>query len=191
MDNLEQQILQLEEFLRQNYAKHLDEFVDLTLTEICTQTNSIRGIFYVVNQDTQVAHAKAGYAINLDKLSYPVIHLGEGLTGEAIRLKQILLFNDLAPGSIFTQTLTINLSPKGLIIIPLIFNENVYGALELVSLSNYSETYLNYLQVVSNSITVTLQSLLNTDKMQRLLAEKAKIEVTEGVDAQSQEFFYQ
>lgn len=172
MDNIEQQILRLEEFLRQNYAKHLNEFTDSVLTEVCNQTDSVRGVFYIIDQDTRIAHVKAGYALSLEKLAYSTIRSGEGLTGEAIRLKQILLFNDLPPGAIFSQTLTINIAPKSLIIIPLTFNDNVYGALELASLTNYSDTCLQYLQAVSNSVTITLQSLLNTDRMQRLLAER-------------------
>lgn len=173
MDNIEQQILQLEEFLRQNYAKQLTEFADSVLAEICNQTNSVRGIFYVVDQDTHSAYTKAVYALNPEKLAYSVIRPGEGLTGEAFRLKQILLFNDLPAGAVFAQTLTINISPKGLVIIPLVFNNHIYGILELASLTNYSDTCLRYLQAVSSSVTITLQSLLNTDRMQRLLAEKS------------------
>ena len=92
------------------------------------------------------------------------LHWGRGLVGQAalegkpITLRNIPEYAKVSFG--FGQA-----SPEEILLIPLIYNDQTVGVLELGSFKSFSESHLNWLEEAARSISVVLRSnLANSGK---------------------------
>ncbi|WP_020531932.1 PAS domain S-box protein [Flexithrix dorotheae] len=174
-----------DDILRSNYNKSVEEFSSVVLDYIAELTNAYQGIFYTVNEEQQKVEAVAGYACNVEKLEQREFESGEGLVGQTLISKKNIIFKDLPPSSEQKGNTEIQLNPKEILVLPLLFNESVYGVIKLVFIKSLEEKYKLLLDRACQSIGAMLESILNNTKMELLLQNSQN--QTEELKAQEEE----
>lgn len=168
---METHLAYFDELLRLNYGKSVEDFAEVILEETCETLNVLRGVFYLVDKESELVYATSGYACNLAHLAHTEFAMGNGLVGQAARSGRALYFADLPPRNAVIRTGLSELSARSLLNIPLEFNEEVYGVMELAHLRNLSALELRFLGMLARNIASTLQSIINNDRTRYLLEE--------------------
>jgi len=168
---LDATISQFDNLLRLNYSKTTEDFAKIILQELAEITNAFIGVFYVYNKDTQLIHATATYACKIEKLTQSVYQIGEGAIGQAAESKKVIYFDDLPQKSLDFTVVSVKVSAASIFILPLVFNNEVYGVLEFMHLKPLEERYLQLLETIAKNIASMLESIFNNALTKKLLHE--------------------
>jgi len=182
-------LTQFDDVLRENYDKSLEEFSDAIIGHLAAVTNAVRGAFFTVKNDEEnsisLVEATGGFACAVETMPKKVFRIGEDIIGQVAKTKKLAYMDNLP-----LQNLTLNvaagkLSAGSLIILPLVFNGEVYGVVELVFIQNLASKYLDLLPRLGNNIASMLQSIQNNIRTKKLLNETQ--EQAEALRAQEEE----
>ncbi len=153
------------------------ESIELLSAEIIkflvNYTNAVQGGFYLIEEKDKKKYIelKAAYAYDRKKEMSASLELGEGLIGRVIKEKQILKLSNLPEGYLFVRSGLGERSPQNLIVVPLIFEDTVLGAIELAGFKEYTETDIEFLSQVAIRITSSVSVLLKNVETAKLLKE--------------------
>ncbi|MCU0446716.1 MAG: GAF domain-containing protein [Microscillaceae bacterium] len=165
---LDQNVSRMDEVLRDNNDTSVRKFAENIINYMARLTGAVHGAFFVVNEEAQTVEAQAGYATTLETMARTHFRVGEGLVGQVAKSKEMLALDDVET-QVDSSLGRINAS--FLIIAPLVFNNTVYGVIELTILSKLKPRYLILIERVSRNIAAGLQSILNNQKTKQLLIE--------------------
>ncbi|HAS46517.1 MAG TPA: hypothetical protein DCS93_38905 [Microscillaceae bacterium] len=171
--------------LRENYAKSLQEFASIVIQHIAELTNAFSGIMYTLDQDQKLLQATSGYAVSVETIEKRSFRVGEGVVGQAAASAKTLVFENIPAENVEVFFSSAKVNVANIRVIPLIFNEVVYGVLELIFITKLSDTHANLLEKMSRSIATMIESILNNDVNQKLLLDSQ--EQTDLLRAQEEE----
>lgn len=137
---------------------------------ICEYLQAQAGAFYLNNERGSFAFA-AGYAISDNSLRMPVFKIGEGISGQAVAQKKIMLLEDIPNQYLSIRTGMAEIPPLQLALIPLHFNEEVIGLIELATRNNFTSRQMQFLEETSVRIALVMHTLHVNIKTQELLHE--------------------
>jgi PAS domain S-box-containing protein len=164
---IEAQLNKFDNILRANYDKSLESFCDTVITAIAQEVQALKAIFYVI--ESQHLRPMAGYSCNVGDISNQTMPLGAGLIGQAAKSKEIIYLQNLAQRHFYTTTASGELYAQALMVLPLVFNANSYGAIELLFIEDLPERTHELLKRLSNNIATMLQSILSNAHTKSLL----------------------
>jgi CheY-like chemotaxis protein len=135
----------------------LDQLCSNIITFMATYLQKQVGVIYV--QDGQdIYRYKAGYAFKPGKHSFENFRSGEGLPGQAVSEKKILMLSNI-PDEYFSITSGLgDLVPRHLVIVPFVFNDRVEAVMEMGSFIEVSEQQRRFLEETADSIAIILAS---------------------------------
>jgi PAS domain S-box-containing protein len=165
---LDQNVSRMDEVLRDNNDTSVRKFAENIINYMARLTGAVHGAFFVVDEEAQAVDAQAGYACTVETMVRTHFKMGEGLVGQVAKSKEMLALDDVET-QVDSSLGRINAS--FLIIAPLVFNNAVYGVIELTILSKLKPRYLILIERVSRNIAAGLQSILNNQKTKQLLIE--------------------
>lgn len=126
------------------------------------------GAIYVYKEENESLSLTSSIGLP-DKNQYKNIRLGHGLIGQVAQTKKLKHIKDV-PDNYFTIfSGTGEIKPSNLIIVPLIFNDTLWGVMELASIKNISESEIDFIKAVRESITVKIASTLARVRLETLL----------------------
>ncbi len=144
--------------LGQNILSHLVPF-----------TNSQIGAFYSVNDDKRL-QCVSSYALENKNNPTESFAFGEGLVGQVALEKRALLIEDVPPGYFHKiQSSLGQMTPRPLLICPIIFENQVSGVIELGSRPLFTEHQRAFLTHVSENIGIAINTTNVRKKIQTLL----------------------
>ena len=120
----------------------------------------------------------AAYAYSEGKYIDRKFRSGESLVGSCVSEQRIIYMSSIPEGYINVMSGMGESVPKSLIIIPLIYNKEVFGVLELASLKEFSENEQEFLQNAADNIASTL-SLTQISSQTGVLLEKTRKQAQE------------
>ena len=148
----------------------------LLLGELVPLINAHQGVIYQLDSEsTPVLRILASYADAHEKAYPPVVRLGEGFIGQCARDKRRLLVSDVPKdtvpvGSVFFQAL-----PRNLVVLPVVFEGQIKAVLGLASLNDFSPTHLAFLEQLTLSIGIVLNSIEATMQTEGLLKQSQQL----------------
>ena len=163
-----------DELLRAHYQKPLHEFSTLYLNKLAEEFKILRAVMYVQKTDddeNRTFVAVSTYGIDPGKLQQKEFQPGDSVIGQVVADGVHRLFNDLPVSNEGVQAGISYLHPQSMLILPLAFNEDIYGAICLERLTNFDPSEVQQLQQLSRNLASTLQGILNNQRLQSLLAE--------------------
>jgi signal transduction histidine kinase/HAMP domain-containing protein/CheY-like chemotaxis protein len=111
--------------------------------------------------------------------------LGEGLVGQAaIEKKPILIAGAPQDSLRITSGLT-EVAPVNVIVMPILFEEQVLGVIELASLEAYSDSHLTFLAQLMETLGVVLNTIIANMRTEELLQQSQSL--TQELQNQSEE----
>lgn len=156
------------------YANDLELFSYHTISELVKYVGANQGFFFVLkDQDKEKAYLDltAAYAYEKRKYLSKQIQVGSGLLGQAILEKQSLYFTDIPQNYVSITSGLGEATPACLMIVPLMINEIVYGAIEIASFEPFEPHHIDFIEKIATNIAGTLAFAQTNEQTQRLLAE--------------------
>ncbi|MCO5991720.1 ATP-binding protein, partial [Actinoallomurus spadix] len=178
---------QQQDWLKTNLARiaglmqgHRDlmEVARLIMSEVTPLSSAQYGAFYLAEEAQDGAPElvlKTGYGLSQDKIDKIRFRLGDGLVGQAALEHKPIFVHDLPAGYITVGTGLGQASPLNLIVLPILFESRVLGAIELASFSPFSEVHLAFFDQFVETIGVTINTITANSRTEALLAESQRL----------------
>jgi len=169
-----------DDILRLNFNNTLESFSDNIIQHICQVLRAVHGAFFIIEDNT--IEAMGGYACTIETMAVSRFKIGEGIIGQAVKSKEMLTFENLETrldsslGRLVASCLTV---------FPLIFNQEVYGAIELTTLKKLEEKEVELLNRICRNTASFLQSFISNRQTKQLL--EATQQQTEELRTQEEE----
>ncbi len=152
----------------------------LILSELAPVVGAQQGVFYIIDPATDgrgetMLRLLASYAYRSRKNVDNVFKLGEGLVGQcALEKEKILLAN--VPNDYITVSSGLGeSSPANIIVLPVLFESNVKAVIELASFERFSVTHLAFLDQLTESIGIVLNTIEANMRTEDLLKQSQSL----------------
>ena len=176
------------ELLRQNSGS-VKELTTTVLSRLIEYMHANQGGIFVVQEDESAEEPymclEACYAWDREKYIEQKIYRGEGLAGQAWLEKDTLYITDVPQEYITIISGLGEANPTSILIVPLIFNEEVYGVIEMASFDEYEPHEVEFMKKIAESIASTISTARINSTTQKLLNESTQM--TEQMRAQEEE----
>lgn len=141
---------------------------------IATYVNSQVGIFFVKDGEEDDFKMVASYAFshNGDTLSH--FGPGEGLPGQAALEKKVIVLTEVPDDYIKIQSSLGRISPRNIIILPVIYEDDVKGVIELGSVRTFSHLHIEFLKIAAEVLAVSINGAIFNAKIATLLDQTRK-----------------
>ncbi len=174
-----QGISDFSDLLQQNYQDKQQLAQDAVRKIVKHMKVEQGGIFVVEQQDGRdVLVLTSAYAYDKLKLLNSVLEIGESLPGKCAEERKMIHIKDLPKGYTFIGSGLGEENPKLLLLVPMIYENRLFGVIEIASFKEIEDYKLNYIEVVAERLALeflNIQSKLLTLKM----AEDFKKQVEE------------
>ena len=97
---------------------------------------------------------KASFAYDKKKFQEKRIGIGQGLIGQAVVERDILHIDKIPEDYIQVTSGLGDATPKNLLIIPLIDNNEVYGAIEIASFNRFEKYEIDFVEKLSENYSI-------------------------------------
>jgi HAMP domain-containing protein/CheY-like chemotaxis protein len=148
----------------------------LLLSELTPLVNAHRGVIYQVeNEYSPQLRLLASYA---DDGVYPhrqSVQFGEGLIGQCAIDKRQRLISEIPSDVIPVGSALLRAVPKNLVVLPVLFENQVKAVIELASLSPFTTSQMTFLEQLTDSIGIVLNSIEATMQTEGLLKQSQQL----------------
>lgn len=138
-----------------------------------------QGAFYVVNKKEdgkEVLNVNGAYAYEREKFFDLELEKGEGLIGEVWKEGEIVVLTEI-PDEYFQITSGLGeAQPTNIIILPLVYNEEIFGVVELASFKEFRNEEIEFLQEVGANIAGTISGTKVSMQTNLLLGNSRKMQ---------------
>lgn len=156
-----------------------------SISALATFTQSGNGVLYLYNDEEQSLYLTASYAFTQKQKRMQKVALGESLIGQVALDKKAILLTHVTPNEGMINTGLISEVPLNIVGMPLIFEEQLCGVVELASFENFDASKLEYLNYVAEIIAIRIYATVQKEKIHLLLDEA--IETNTLLEVQKQE----
>ncbi|HVI58930.1 MAG TPA: HAMP domain-containing protein [Luteimonas sp.] len=151
----------------------------MLLSELAPLVNAQQGLIYVVEahdagRDPQLRQL-ARYADAPGAPNPVTLAFGEGLVGQCAAEGRLILVEDVPAGAMQIESGLLNAAPRNVIVLPVLFEKQVKAVLELASLSGFTPSQRIFLEQLSGSIGIVLNTIESTMRTERLLSQSQQL----------------
>jgi HAMP domain-containing protein/signal transduction histidine kinase/response regulator RpfG family c-di-GMP phosphodiesterase len=206
-DNINQMIANLRETTQQNAEqdwlktnlasisgmlqgqRDLPAVTQLIMSEVTPMVNAQHGAFFLAESGSEgdyelVLVASYGYTARSSKMPSQFL-IGEGLVGQAAFERKTIAITDVPPGYLKIGSGLGDASPADLLVMPVLFEDQVLGVIELASMRPFSEVNRDFLARISETIGVVLNTIRANMRTEELLTQSQSL--TQELQKQSEE----
>jgi signal transduction histidine kinase/DNA-binding response OmpR family regulator/HAMP domain-containing protein len=193
-DKLNEMIRNLRETTRQNveqdwlktnrerFTRMLQGQDDLTdvssmiLSELATLVSAQHGVFYTMTRGSAddgetVLELQAGYGYDERKHLSTSFRLGEGLVGQCAKEKKRILLTDVPSDYVRINSGLGEATPLNIIVLPVLFEGSLRAVVELASFSQFTPTHQAFLDSVTESVGIVLNTIQASGLTESLLKQ--------------------
>jgi HAMP domain-containing protein/CheY-like chemotaxis protein/signal transduction histidine kinase len=152
----------------------------MLLSELTPLVNAQHGVIYLTDSEGEepglnLLAAYASSATNGNGRGHEHVDIGEGLIGQCACEKRRLLITELPPNASPIRSALFEAPPRSAVVLPVLFESDVKAVIELASLSNFTASHLAFLEQLTASIGIVLNSIEATMKTEGLLKQSQQL----------------
>ncbi|MES2329614.1 MAG: HAMP domain-containing protein [Bacteroidota bacterium] len=159
--------------------KDLNTVTNRILSELAQVVNAQHGVFYILQQDEAMQTVKlklfSAYAYKDEKDIPKEFAIGEGLVGQCAREKERILLTNVPTDYVKINSGLGQARPLNLIVLPVLFETEVKAVIELASFDSFSNTHLDFLSQLTESIGIVLNTIETNTRTEELLAQSQSL----------------
>ena len=143
------------------------------LSELTPLVGAQVGVIYQIEEDDREKGLRllVSYADNGKNGHLPRLRIGEGLAGQCAADKRTLLVKDLPPDTTLIGSALVKVAPQNIIVLPVLFENQVKAVIELASVGSFTNLQIMFLEQLTNSIGIVLNSIAATMQTEELNRE--------------------
>jgi HAMP domain-containing protein/signal transduction histidine kinase/ActR/RegA family two-component response regulator len=192
-DNINQMIANLREtteinaqqdWLKSNLARiggrlqgqrDLGEVTQMIMSEVTPVIEAQQGAFFLAEPvgDEVVLRRAASYGA--DSQDAQVFQLGEGLVGQAAVEKRPITVPDVPAGYLRVRSGLGEAAPADVLVLPVLFEEQVLGVIELASFARFREVHTTFVEQLVETIGVVLNTIIANVRTEELLEQSQRL----------------
>jgi CheY-like chemotaxis protein/signal transduction histidine kinase/HAMP domain-containing protein len=148
----------------------------MILSELAPLVNAQQGVIYQMETEESAgmvllsAFASDGHEGHLRR-----VQLGEGLVGQCATEKRRMLISDLPERTVPIRSGLFEAVPRNVIVLPVLFEDRVKAVIELASLGAFTASHLAFLEQLTASIGIVLNSIEATMQTEGLLKQSQQL----------------
>jgi CheY-like chemotaxis protein/signal transduction histidine kinase len=148
----------------------------LLLTELTPLVNAHMGVIYQVeNEDNPQLRLLSAYAGDGSNPHAQFVQFGEGLIGQCAMDKRQRLVSDIPTDTIPINSALLRVRPKNIVVLPVLFENQVKAVIELSSISSFTTSQMTFLEQLTDSIGIVLNSIEATMQTEGLLKQSQQL----------------
>ena len=117
----------------------------------------------------------ASYAADGERTHGKVVELGAGLVGQCAQDKRRIMLEDVCAGPIRIATGLVEAPPVNVLVLPIVFEGAVKGVLELASLERFNSVHHDFLDQLTESIGLVINTIEANMRTEDLLAQSQSL----------------
>ena len=148
----------------------------LLLSELTPLVNAQLGVIYQVeNEELQTMRLLSAYADDGATGHPKRIRVGEGLIGQCAADKRRLLITELPTYAVPIGSALFKVVPRNIIVLPVLFENQVKAVIELASVTKFTTLQMMFLEQLTDSIGIVLNSIEATMQTEGLLKQSQQL----------------
>ncbi|MFF4486113.1 HAMP domain-containing protein [Streptomyces sp. NPDC001544] len=161
--------------------RDLVEVADLILRELTPLVNAQFGAFFLAETGALPGEGLqfiAGYGTDQAGGGSPLPGtgtLGRGLIAQAAQQKKRIIVTDVPADYITINSGLGTARPASIVILPILFEDQVLGVIELASLSKFNDVHLAFIDQFVNTIGVSINTIIANSRTESLLSESQRL----------------
>jgi HAMP domain-containing protein/CheY-like chemotaxis protein/signal transduction histidine kinase len=157
--------------------RDLGAVTKLILSELAPLVSAHHGVFYMM--DSQEADARlrmiASYGYRSSRKLPTSFSPGEGLVGQCALEKTRIWLTDVPRDYIVVSSGLGSAPPNNIVVLPILFEQQVKAVIEIASLDRFTETHLSFLDQLMESIGVVLNTIEANSRTESLLTQSQSL----------------
>jgi HAMP domain-containing protein/CheY-like chemotaxis protein/signal transduction histidine kinase len=194
-DNINEMILNLKEttqknteqdWLKTNLARFtrmlqgqrdMKTVAQMVLSELAPLVNAQQGVFYVNQSDNgqPVMRLLGGYAYSKRKNLANEFHAGEGLVGQCTLERERILVTNVPGNYVHIGSGLGEAPPNNIVVLPVLFEGEAKAVIELSTFHTFSDTHLAFLDQLTESIGIVLNTIEANTRTEDLLLQSQSL----------------
>src|SRR5262245_24993326 len=158
--------------------RDLTPLANTILSELAPLVDAQQGVFYVNQMNTDGERAMkllGGYAYTARKKLANEFRPGEGLVGQCMLEKRRILLTNAPSDYIVISSGLGEATPLSIVVLPAVFEEEVKAVIELASFNRFSETHIAFLDQLTESIGIVINTIEANTRTERLLIQSQQL----------------
>ncbi len=150
---------------------------ELIIDELAPLVGAEHGTFFLsetAGGDTQL-RLIAGYGLRADNEAPLQYRLGQSLIGQVAKSKRSIVVADLPEGYVKISSGLGEASPSSLAVLPILFEDQVLGVIELASFTAFTPVQTDFLGQLTETLGVNLNTIVANSRTDALLNESQRL----------------
>jgi HAMP domain-containing protein/CheY-like chemotaxis protein/signal transduction histidine kinase len=148
----------------------------MLLSELAPLVSAQQGVIYQMgSEESEEMMLLSAFAGDGEDGHLRRLKIGEGLVGQCAAEKRRMLISELPPNTISIRSGLFEAVPQNVIVLPVLFEDRVKAVIELASLSNFTTSHLAFLEQLTASIGIVLNSIEATMQTEGLLKQSQQL----------------
>ncbi|TAH19943.1 MAG: GAF domain-containing protein [Cytophagales bacterium] len=167
-------IAKFNEIIRKD-SQQVQKLYDEIIAEMVKYVSANQGGFFILKEEEgeeePFLEMAACYAYERSKYIDKRIYVSEGLMGQAYQDKEPMMLTEIPPQYIQITSGLGKALPRCILIVPLKYNENICGIIELASFNTFQPYHIEFVRRVGEIVASAILTSQNNEKTQELLRE--------------------
>jgi HAMP domain-containing protein/CheY-like chemotaxis protein/signal transduction histidine kinase len=149
----------------------------MLLSELAPLVNAQQGVLYQMEAEEPGSLSLLSSFANPEDGHPGKVRVGEGLVGQCALDKRRMLVADLPRNTLPIRSGLFEAIPRNVIVLPVLFEDRVKAVIELASLNAFTTSHLAFLEQLTASIGIVLNSIEATMQTEGLLKQSQQLAV--------------
>ncbi|AGS67589.1 HAMP domain-containing protein [Streptomyces collinus] len=157
--------------------RDLSVVAELIMDELVPLVSAQYGAFYLAEDGASGPELRlvGSYGRPEDDTRPTRIAFGRSLVGQAARSRRIIGVDQLPPGYVTISSGLGQIEPTDLLLLPIVFEEQVLGVIELASVTAFTPVQRDFLQQLVETIGVNVNTIVANARTDELLQESQRL----------------
>lgn len=161
--------------------KNLQTLADAVVSRVCPVLDAQHGVFYALNQNINKNTEEpmlvmlASYAFHERKSVANRFEIGQGLVGQAALEKKRIMVRNIPENYIQISSGLGSAQPLNIVVLPVLFENDLIGVVELGSFTPFNENSLNFLDQLMVSLGIVANAVVASAQTEGLLIESQSL----------------
>jgi HAMP domain-containing protein/CheY-like chemotaxis protein/signal transduction histidine kinase len=148
----------------------------MLLSELAPLVNAQQGVIYQMRADESDDLVLLSAFANNGQDGHPDnLRVGYGLVGQCAQEKRRLLITEVPADAVPIRSGLFQAVPRNIIVLPVLFEDQVKAVIELASLNAFTASHLAFLEQLTSSIGIVLNSIEATMQTEGLLKQSQQL----------------
>jgi signal transduction histidine kinase/CheY-like chemotaxis protein/HAMP domain-containing protein len=157
--------------------RDLEIVAELIMEELAPLLGAQHGTFFLTEESNGERRLRliAGYGLRADKDAPIQYRIGQSLIGQVAKSKRPIVVDEIPQGYIRISSGLGDAPPANLAIMPILFEDEVLGVVELASFTKFTPIQIAFLEQLAETLGVSVNAIIANSRTDALLEESQRL----------------